>query len=104
MKGTLRALETEEELAEFRPMAKPIAKAQKGIDEATEARDDLQVTEDRAKNALDLELDAARDAYNLAWHRLNVIFPKDKALVESFFRTLTARDKSESADPPSPPA
>lgn len=104
VKGVLRSLDEDEDLAEFRPLGKPIVKAQKTLDAATTARDDAQITEDRARNALEIELDAAREAYNQAWHRLNVIFPKDKALVESFFRALTAREKSgEPANPVEPP-
>ncbi len=104
VKGVLRALDEGEDIAELRPLGKPIAKAQKSLDTASDARDDLQVTEDRARTALDIELDAAREAYNQSWHRLNVIFPKDKALVESFFRTLTVKEKSvEPADPADPP-
>lgn len=104
VKGVLRALDEDDEVAELRPLGKPIAKAQKSLDTATSARDDAMVTEDRARTALDIELDAAREAYNQAWHRLNVIFPKDKALVESFFRVLTAREKSgEPANPVEPP-
>lgn len=104
VKGVLRSLEEEEGLAELRPLGKAIAKAQKSLDAASGARDTLQVTEDRARTALEIELDAAREAYNQSWHRLNVIFPKDKALVESFFRPLSAKEKSaEPADPADPP-
>ncbi len=105
VKAILATLSDGDVLAPLQPHRSEIAKAQEALDLAVEARDTLQVTEDRASTALSIKLSEAREAYNHAWHRLNVLFPKDKALVESFFRTLTARDKGREApeDPPVQP-
>lgn len=100
VRALLKTLTEREDLSTLAPQRKAIAKAQDALDDATAARDDLQVTEDRASTALQIALDEARDAYNQAWHRLNVEFPKDKALVESFFRALSREKVRETPDAP----
>lgn len=99
VQGVLRALEGPDYEA-LAPFKAPIAEASDNLAAAIARRARLQVAEDAAANALAIELGLAREAYNQAWHQLNVVFPKDKALVESFFRTLTTRDKGR--DPATP--
>lgn len=105
VKAILATLAENDDLEALRPYGKDVARALEALDTATRARDTLQVTEDRASTALAIKQSEAREAYNHSWHRLNVLFPKDKALVESFFRTLTTRDKGRDApeDPPVQP-
>ena len=100
VRALLKTLAERDDLASLAPQRKAIAKAQDALDDATATRDDLQVAEDRAATALQIALTEARDAYNQAWHRLNVEFPKDKALVESFFRTLSREKPRETPDAP----
>lgn len=99
VKGVLLALDGAgyEDLAHHKAL---IVEANDNLNDALARRNKLQVTEDAAANALAIELDLARSAYNQAWHQLNVVFPKDKALVESFFRTLTTREKGRDAPAP----
>ncbi len=103
VRGVLLALDGAgyEALAPFKA---PIEEASDNLAAAIVRRNKLQVAEDVAANALVIELGLARDAYNQAWHQLNVVFPKDKALVESFFRALTTRDKGRDPATPVNPA
>lgn len=51
-------------------------------------RDELYVPENQARARLEIALDNTRRVYAAAYHRLNLLFPDDPALVESFFSSF----------------
>lgn len=87
VKGVLSALASPP-LADWADRAGPIADRLAQLEAGQAARADLFVTEGQASTRRALALDELRQAYNLAYSRLRVQFPKKKALVESFFPAL----------------
>ncbi len=70
---------------------------------AVAKRNDLMLANEMALRDVRLTLDKAKRAYNLMYPRLQVIFPDDPALVETFFRPLHGTgDKSHDIVAPEP--
>jgi RNA polymerase-interacting CarD/CdnL/TRCF family regulator len=87
VKALLARLATPE-LADWAERAAPIAALFEALQAQQAARVDLYAAEAQANASRQIALDEARQAYNVAYSRLRVEFPKDKALVESFFADL----------------
>ena len=60
------------------------------LQDAEKRRDDLYVPESTARTDLDVALDHARRVYNLLHARLQLLFPDDPGLVESFFASTSS--------------
>ncbi len=58
------------------------------LQDAENRREDLYVPESTARTDLDVALDHARRVYNLLYPRLQLLFPDDPGLVESFFASV----------------
>jgi hypothetical protein len=72
---------------------------------AVDQRDELRLQEGIALRDLRIRLDAAKRAYNLLYPRLQLTFPDDNALVETFFRRLNdvrAEEKPVQPEPTEP--
>lgn len=67
------------------------------LNKALAQREDLYVPESRAQGRYQAALDKAKRVYNLLYPRLQLLFPDDPTLVESFFATLKS-GKSEKTD------
>jgi hypothetical protein len=107
IRGVVHVLETDEAFEALRPHAAIIERAQAEFDESVRRRSECQVIENTAWSAFQIELDAARDAYNRSQHHFALLFPKDKALVESFYRphgtrTREATEETEGEAPATP--
>lgn len=98
IRGVVRVLETDESFESLRPHAAIIQRAQAELDGAVRRRSELQVIENTAWSAFQIELDAAREAYNRSQHHFALLFPKDKALVESFYRPHGTRTREASEE------
>ncbi len=106
IRGVVRVLETDPAFESLRPHAALILRAQVEFDESVRRRSESQVIENTAWSAFQIELDAAREVYNRSQHHFALLFPKDKALVESFYRPhgTRTRDVTEEAEGEAPAA
>ena len=86
---------------ELQHHAGPLRELQAALEQAEAQREALYVQESRAKAERDLALREAQQHYNLLYPQLMLLFPKDGALVESFFRKLQASTRAEQDDEPS---
>lgn len=87
VKALLARLATPE-LADWANRAAPIAERFEALQAEQARRSDLYAAEAQANATRQVVFDEVREAYNVAYSRLRVLFPKDKALVESFFVSL----------------
>lgn len=96
----LRALADEEEAGVhgLQHHAAPLQELQAALEQAEAQRETLYVQESTAKSQRDLALRQAQQHYNLLHPQLTLLFPKDGALVESFFRKLQASTRAEQGD------
>lgn len=81
-------LSTDPNYSALRPQAESLADASRRLVAAIEKRESLYQDETRTLSELNLGLEQARRVYNQAHPRLQLAFPDDPALVESFFLAL----------------
>lgn len=87
VRSLLAELQTEQ-LADWADRAPAIAAALDAVEAQRARRAELYATEAQANARRQIAFDDARRGYNLLYPRLQVLFPKNKALVESFFPAL----------------
>ena len=85
VQNVLATLEKDDDFADLRKHAVPIGACQRELDEAVARRAGLELAEKRAGRELDIAAAEARDTYNQMAHRVALVYPKDAALVDSFF-------------------
>jgi hypothetical protein len=106
VKTILSFLKQDDELKPWRARAKTLDEQLKQLEAAVAKRDELYIPEAKALAERRQVLDEAKRVYNLMHPRLRLLFPRDKALVESFFARLSAvRDPAEdetAAEPVAP--
>ena len=102
VRNVLETLERDDAFADLRKHAVPIAACQRDLDEAVTRRASLELAEKQAGRALDIATNEARDVYNPMAHRVALVYPKDAALVDSFFWSA-AQDRAARAETPDAP-
>ena len=85
VRNLLETLETDDDFADLRKHAPLIGACQHDLDEAVARRATLELAEKRTGRELAIATAAARDTYNETAHRVALVYPKDAALVDSFF-------------------
>jgi hypothetical protein len=100
--GILKRIEEDADFAPLAAHAKKLRKGQKEIDDALARRKDTRVKERMAQADLDDALDEARRLYNQLQPQLQLTFPDDPALVESYFRDLRGRGGDGAVDEEAP--
>ncbi len=88
-------LKEDPNLAPLRHHAASIGEKLANLEAALKARDGRYVDEDKANANRRQVMDHARRMYRMLMPRLQLIFPNDPVLVESFFLTLSATNKRE---------
>ena len=86
----LDTIEKHDDLESLRTHVPGIVAALDELKTSAAQRDELRLQEGIALRDLRIRLDTAKRAYNLLYHRLQLTFPDDPALVETFFRRLNA--------------
>lgn len=106
VRGVIEELRSNADLKSLIHHADALEKLQGDLDAAKQRREDLYVPEGRAFARYQVALDHARRTYNLLHPRLQLMFPDDPLLVESFFKTQTAsaRDDDDEETPAVPTA
>lgn len=84
------------------PLAKPLSVAQAALSDALRDRDAAALGEAKAKARYDIDLEDAKRFYNQLFHRVSLLWPTDKALVESCFVQLAKPKKRKDSDPQDP--
>jgi hypothetical protein len=77
--------------------AAPLQEVQDALEQAEARREALYIQESRAKSERDAAQRDAQRHYNLLYPQLQLLFPDDPALVESFFRRISAPTSPEPA-------
>jgi hypothetical protein len=91
-------IDEDADFASLAPHAKILRKGQKELDGAIELRKGLRVKERTAQADLDDALDRARRFYNQLYPQLQLLFPDDPDLVETFFRDLRSSSGGAAAE------
>jgi len=102
VKNILETLETDAAYEDVRKHGGAIAARQRDLEDAIARRDALTLAERQAGRELDIATAEARDTYNQMAHRVALVYPKDAALVDSFFWSA-AQDRAARAEAPDAP-
>lgn len=94
----LDRIDNDADYAAFAPNAKLIRKGQKDLDDLLASRKDARVKERTTQADLDEALDTARRFYNQLYPQLQLLFPNDLDLVETFFRDLRSASSGAAAE------
>lgn len=89
------ALRSTPDARDLLPLVDVLSAHQTALTEAIAARDALYLAEDKAASQYRRALDDARRFHNQMFHQLNILFPDQKALVESFFTSFSKSKKSK---------
>jgi hypothetical protein len=96
-------IEKHDDLASLRTHVPATVAALGELKTAVGVRDETRLQEGIAQRDLRMRLDEAKRAYNLLYPRLQLLFPDDRAYVETFFRRLNTRGVVIDADEPVEP-
>lgn len=91
VKTVLDILRNDAQFADFAAEADSLERSSTALQQAVEQRDALYVPESHASADLRVAMDQAKRVYNLAYPRLQLLFPNQRGLVESFFADLSAK-------------
>ena len=94
----IQRIQTDVEYAPLGDHAVKLTEEQQEIDAVTGRRKDAYVRETMARSDLDAITDQARRFYNQLHPQLQLLFPDDPALVESYFLDLRKNTAGEDAD------
>ncbi|APR80099.1 Hypothetical protein A7982_05446 [Minicystis rosea] len=98
--GIVKRLEDDADFASLAPHAKKLHQGQQEIDDALDRRKEARVKERLAQGDLEDALEDARRIYNQLHPQLQLTFPNDPALVESYFRELYTKSDEAEGDAP----
>lgn len=96
VKTLLDILRSDAQFANFTAQTELLEQRNTALQQAIGQRDELYVPESHASANLRVAMDQAKRIYNLAYPRLQLLFPNKRSLVESFFASL--RSKRASGD------
>lgn len=96
----VKTLREDDDYVGFRDRADEIVARQQALEAAEAARDERYVAEDGARARRRVARAAAAKVYNHAYHRLQIAFPDDPALVESFFMALSSKSGASQVSEP----
>jgi hypothetical protein len=102
VRNILETLEADDAYADLRKHAVAIGGCQRDLDEAVARRTTLELAEKRAGRELDIATAEARDVYNQMAHRVALVYPKDAALVDSFFWSAAQERAARDGAPDAP--
>ena len=98
--GIVKRIEEDADFAALAPHSTKLRNGQKDLDTALERRKEARVKERLALGDLDDALEDARRLYNQLHPQLQLMFPNDPALVESYFRDLYGRSDAAEEEAP----
>ncbi len=104
VRAIIATVEKDDDLAKLRTYLPRLVAELGELKTAVENRNQKRIEETTSLQELRLALDHARRTYNLMYPRLQLIFPDDPDLVETFFRELkSSRADDEGEQPPAEP-
>lgn len=89
--------------AKWQEYATSLGTAQADLESSLHQREEAYQKEGQAYRAYQTSLEASCRAYNLAFSRLNLLFPEKPRLVESFFPVFKKKELGDPAEEPSDP-
>lgn len=98
VKAVIKRLKDEPELAPIAGHAPKIEAAQAELEVGLAKRNELYVKEAMAQADRRIAAEDGRRLYNLTYPRLQIIFPNQAALVESFFKDLRGEEAEQAED------
>ncbi len=99
VRSILNRLAEDDAYATLRGYLPKLAGALDTLNATVKLRSDLYVKEAMAASERNIALDNARRTYNLMYPRLQLLFPKDPALVETFFKDLRGSGATDAEVP-----
>jgi hypothetical protein len=94
VRSLINRLQEDADYAGLKPYAETMEKQQQLLNQAGQRREQLYQPEVKAQTDQRIVLDQARRLYQNIYHRLQLLFPTDAALVESFFMDLRSSRKN----------